>query len=62
MGRVVQDFLSKSKRKGYKKLLTGKDIAPTAKEYEKAVAEGKNDDHIVKFKKIRMKRPLKTLF
>ena len=34
-------FLEKSKKKGYKKLLTGKDEIPTAKEYDKAVADGR---------------------
>ena len=31
-------FLARSKKKGYKKLLTGKDDIPTAEEYEKVVA------------------------
>ena len=49
MGKVVREFLARSKRKGYKKLLTGKDAVPMAEEYEKAVAKGKNGDDIVRF-------------
>ena len=37
-----EKYLARSKKKGYKKLLTVKDIVPTAEEYEKTVAEGKN--------------------
>ena len=39
MGKVVREFLARSKRKGYKKLLTGKDTVPTAEEYENVVAK-----------------------
>ena len=43
-------FLARSKKKGYKKLLTGKDDIPTAEECEKAVADGrKSRDDIIKF-------------
>ena len=48
LGRLVGEFLERSKRKGYKKLLTGKDTVPRAKEYEKAAAEGKKGDGIVR--------------
>ena len=45
-----EKFLARSKRKGYKKLLTGKDTIPMAEEYEKAVAEGKKSgEDTVKF-------------
>ena len=50
MGRVVRETLARSKKKGHKKLLTGKDDIPTAKEYEKAVTGGrKSGDDIIKF-------------
>ena len=48
MGSVVQEFLARSKRKGYKKLLTEKDTVPTAKKYKKAVAKVKNGDTIIR--------------
>ena len=42
--------MSKKQEKGYKKLLTGKDDIPTAKEYEKAVTNGRESgDDIIKF-------------
>ena len=43
-----EKFLARSKKKGYKKLLTGKENIPTAEEYEKAVADGRKsgDDMI----------------
>ena len=45
-----EKFLARSKKKGYKKLLTGKENIPTADEYEKAVADGrKSGDDIIKF-------------
>ena len=49
MGSVVQEFLARSKRKGYKKLLTEEDTVLTAKEYEKSVTKGMSGDAIVKF-------------
>ena len=47
MGRALQDFVARTKRKGYKKLLTGKDTVPTAREYEKMVAKGKSGNDII---------------
>ena len=46
-----EKFLARStKKKGYKKLLTGKDEIPTAEEYQKAVAdERKSGDDIIRF-------------
>ena len=42
-------FLARSKKKGYKKLLTGKYDVLTAEGYEKAVANGrKNADDIIR--------------
>ena len=42
--------MARSKKKGYKKLLTGKENIPTAEEYEKAVADGRESwDDIIKF-------------
>ena len=45
-----EKFLARSKKKGYKKFLTGKDDIPTAEEYEKAVADVRESgDNIIKF-------------
>ena len=50
MGRVVRYFISKKQENVYKKLLTWKDEIPTAKEYEKAVADGrKSGEDIIRF-------------
>ena len=49
MRRLIRDFLARKEKKGYKKLLTEKNTVPTAEEYEKATAKGKNGDNIVRF-------------
>ena len=44
-----EKFLPRSKKKGHRKLLTGKDAIPTAEEYEKVVAESnKSGNNIVR--------------
>ena len=44
-----EKFLARSKRRGYKRLLIGKDAAPTVKEYENAVAKNdKSGDNVIK--------------
>ena len=49
MGRVAGDFLSRSKRKSYKKFLTRKNTVPTAEEYENEVTKSnKRENDIVK--------------
>ena len=50
MRRAVREMLARSKTKSYKNLLTGKDTVPMAKEYQEAVAEGKNGDDLIRFK------------
>ena len=44
-----EKFLARSKRRGYKRLLIGKDTVPTAEEYENAVAKNdRSGDNIIK--------------
>ena len=44
-----EKFLARSKRRGYKRLLIGKDTVPMAKEYENAVTKNdKSGDNVIK--------------
>ena len=44
-----EKFLARSKRRGYKRLLIGKDTVPTAEDYESAVAKNdKSRDNMIK--------------
>ena len=49
IGKGGQNRFARSKRKGHKNLLNGKNAVQTAKEYKKTVAKGKTRDNIIRF-------------